>query len=362
MRNPIRQFEIVFRKWNKSGICWLISLILGGLFLPILSATITSIITIKFVAPEQKQPNLISKMAWNSGKLKTPPRTQLKLNYKQDPTPFIFLSVENVGTYQEEDLMIEIEIHNNLMKQGTIPKKNYIPRVLRRNVDDSKLEKKLFYEYFNSFPTSAMVEYTILTDDYVKNDQDIIPSIMSKTNNWTHRIIYNVRNKFSFLYPLIPPAWAKETSRNKEESKIGKWATDDSIGGYSPIVMAKGISDLLIEKNLITQEKYDSIQAKMKRRKPEAVFGGIDVVELSLLILKILESNEIFSKDQSKKIIDLAKSAGGIMTMGYNVIILQVAILDKLIVDKKIDINLDEAQEVINKAQVKPKIEAGHIP
>jgi len=362
MKNLVQKYEATFRKWKESGLFWLISMILGTLLLPIISATITSIITVKFIAPNQKQPHLVSKLAWNSGMLKVQPQTQLKLKYKKDITPFIFLSVKNEGTLQEEDLRIELEIQNNLVKKATVPKKKYVPNVLRRNVKESEHRENLFYEYFNSFPANSIVEYTILTEDYIKNNEDIISSIMSKTKNWTPNIIYNVRRKFSFISQFFPHAWAGETLRKKEDSKDENWATDDSIGGYSPIVMTKGLSNLLMKKDLITEEQFDSIQERMKRNIPEAVFGGIDVVELNLLILDILESNKIFVKDQITGIIDQAKSAGGIMIMGYNIIILQVAILDNLILNQEINIKLEEAQDVINKAQIMPRLDAGHIP
>lgn len=315
-------------------------------------------LTVNYINPGDK-PELDAKITWHSGEWKVPPGS-IKLDIKDHSKPFVFMSVKNKGSGESKNLQIELKLSKNhfVETKEPNPKKNYIPPGLARQVVEWEEEQTEFYEKFGSFPAGdTLVEYTFRVANFVKSKDELIPTVMDSSMNWTPEIQFDcIMKKLSVVPSFTSVAWASGVEGDGGERT--NWAENDSIGGYRPVIMGKEMARLFLEKGLITPEGYDSVLHILNYRKQGAVFGGVDILALAKRLLRILVDNQTISESLSADIMKKAHSAGGILTMGYNVIILQVGILDALVLNAKI--TLKEGQRVVDKAQAKNDVRDIH--
>lgn len=353
MSGSVDKPKELYKGWKDSGKS-IVSILTLKLMLPalvaIISAIITAIITVEYV---KQKPEISSDITWNSGKWEVPPG-RIKLVIKRDRTPFVIMSVRNGGRGPSKNLHIELQLVKNRFAASKKPNpdKKYMPPGLRRQVVKSEVKQTTFYEKFQSFPGGdSLVQYTFLTDTFVRSKKHLLPTIMDDSMNWTPEVEFGGRipEKVSVAPSFTSTSWAFGGEGDGGDSS--DWAADDSIGGYRPVVMGQKMARLLLDEDLFTLDEYSSVQEIWNRRKHGAVFGGVDILTLATKILQILEDNQTISKSQSAHIMEKARSAGGILTMGYNIIILQVGILDALILNEKI--TLEEGQRIVDEAQVK---------
>ena len=347
-----------FEKFKNSFLFFILSTFIFSLIIPCLVACLVAYLTANYINPGDK-PELVTTITWHSGEWVVPPGS-IKLKIKDDRKPFVFMSVKNEGSGGSKSLHIEIKLSKNhfVETKEPNPKKNYIPHGLAREVVDGEVTQTTFYEKFGSFPAGdTLVEYTFQMADFVKSKDELIPTVMDSSMNWIPEIQFDyIMKKLSVAPSFTSIAWASGGDGGGGERT--NWAENDSIGGYRPVIMGKEMARLFLEKGLITPEGYDSVLDILNYRKQGAVFGGVDILALAKRLLRILVDNQTISESLSADIMKKAHSAGGILTMGYNVIILQVGILDALVLNAKI--TLKEGQRVVDKAQAKNDVRDIH--
>ena len=333
-------------------------LILSKFIFSIIIPCLVAYLTVNYINPGDK-PELDAKITWHSGEWKVPPGS-IKLDIKDHSKPFVFMSVKNKGRGGSKSLHIGIVLSKNhfVETKEPNPKKNYIPHGLAREVVNGEVTQTIFYEKFGSFPAGdTLVEYTFQVADFVKSKDELIPTVMDSSMNWIPEIQFDyIMKKLSVAPSFTSTAWA--SGGEGDGGERSNWAENDSIGGYRPVIMGKERARLFLKNGLITPEGYNSILDILNYRKQGAVFGGVDILALAKRLLRTLVNNQSISESQSADIMKKARSAGGILTMGYNVIILQVGILDALVLNAKI--TLKEGQRVVDKAQAKNDVRDIH--
>jgi hypothetical protein len=279
-------------------------------------------------------------------------KTPLNLNYEKDSVFPVYLIIENTGNKQAELISTHFEIKDK-NKILTI-KSKYIPKQLERKIlDQDKDKPSVFYEEIKFLPQDAIIQYTLNLQSVIKTEDDYILNITSKEKDWTKNIQINPNPKFnlsveaSFIFSKV--------YANEVETKATPKAVTSGIliGGYDPIVMSNGLFILLQNKKIISNQEATEIIKILKSYKHGILFGGINFAKFNELVLSILLTKKIISNEEVREILKKSQNAGGILMNGYNIIILEVGILNALLLNNTI--TLQEGQSVIDKS--KPKKE-----
>lgn len=100
---------------------------------------------------------------------------------------------------------------------------------------------------------------------------------------------------------------------------------------------------------MLDSKNYNLLKDNLKVKIDNFVFGGIDLVKVNNDILLILEDKKIIFHKETIEIFKEAERAGGMLVGGYNIIILEVRILDTLI--EKNVITVEEGQDIVDKSK-----------
>ena len=229
----------------------------------------------------------------------------------------------------------------------------YIPTLLKGHViksEDFNKGKNGCYRKIDVFPPDSRIYVEIFPKLNIQRG-DIDLEFLSDFQTWRPiegQIDYTQKRGFSSEVSFIREAFAAD-DENKESKSPPKGASGILIGGYDPVILTNNLFALLQEKDLISKSDTKSIKDITEATKTGVLFGGVNVLKFNEVVLKALIRNHKLTEVEASEILEKSKEAGGVLVGGYNIIVLEVGIMNSLV--KKGYINLEKAQLAVDSAK-----------
>lgn len=308
----------------------LVVLLLGALIMALFD---------RFYLYKYKEADIESLITYNSGPLVSKIVSPFDINYKNDKTPFCEFYVRNSGESGENHINIEIIFRKQQIVSDSV---DYVPFALRRMSELITCDSASFYSKILSMPAHSSIKYIFLLDKFISDQTDVIYSVMSEKKNWSEKT--DIKISSIKLNLLVSNLYAQEKAiiiKKEDLQKSGIY-----FGGYDPVMMANGIFILLQRKEHITKSDARDIIKNVEKYKEGVLFGNINILKYDELLLNTAIKRNLITLKQANEILVKAKDAGGVKIGDYNIIILQVEFLTKLLTNKKIQ--LVEGQNIID--------------
>jgi hypothetical protein len=270
-------------------------------------------------------------------------------NFRPDPSPWVNLTISNRGRAAANDFKTDCVFNGRIVIDVNGA---YTPRTIKDGAMRlSNNGGSNFMERIEHFPANSEVQYTIILDQFINDKWNQICEFSTPDKNWTgntHEEPIDINNsKSSLQFLLVNEAFAAETQANNTEGRSGIF-----LDGYDPIKMANDTIQLLLKKEIITNDESKNIIRLTESHKEGVLLGGVNILKFDEELINLMVRKKIIDNTQAATIVERAKNAGGVLIGGYNVIVINIEILNALLKNKRIE--LSEGQPVVDGSRQPP--------
>ena len=299
------------------------------------------------------------------------PKGDLNIDYETDKDIFIIcFRIINDGQAKDTNFIIDIR---SLKNEFEIVKSEifFDPLALKENVKKSSQssDKNCFYRVIDPFPANSQI-YISLTFSSTISEKDLKFSFLSDNRNWKPQ-----KDKIDIRKPFLRRrggyrthniAFANEDNKLKKEADLNKLKSFWT-GGYYPLVLAHNLFKFLGNKEILNHSEIKEIEKMIESFELvssgvsfegmsgpiSSLFRGFSFLRFHEIILNALIKKKILSIEEANRILEISREAGGTKFSGYNVLVLDVEILNHLL--KKGYLDRHKGQQIIDDAKVKKK-------